>query len=80
VLRQGDYKLLLNWDRQGRVASRELYKVAPDPREEGRNLAAKESERVKRMEDALLAYLRSAKAETVQSIPTKKGKKAQEDL
>lgn len=80
VIRQGDFKLLLNWDRLGRVASRELYKVAQDPREEGRDIAANESDRVVRMEATLLAYLKSARAETVQSIPAKKGKKAQEDL
>jgi arylsulfatase A len=80
VIRQGDFKLLLNWDRQGKVASRELYRVAPDPREQGRDIAAKEANRVARMEATLLAYLKSVKAETVQSLPAKKGKKAQDDL
>src|SRR5687768_4425737 len=69
VIRQGDFKLLLNWDRQDRVASRELYKVAPDPREQGRDISGQERERVGRMEATLLAHLKSVKAETVQSMP-----------
>ena len=80
VIRQGDFKLLLNWDRQGRVASRELYRVASDPREQGRDVAEQERDRVGRMEATLLAYLKTVKAETVQSMPTKKGKKAADDL
>ena len=80
MIRQGDFKLLLNWDRQGRVASRELYRIAPDPREHGRDVAGQERERAARMEATLLAYLKSVKAETVQSMPAKKGKKAADDL
>ena len=80
ALRQGEYKLLLNWDRQGKVASRELYRFAPDPREEGRDIAKQKSERVERMQAALLAYLKTVNAETVQGMPTKKGKKSDDDL
>jgi arylsulfatase A-like enzyme len=80
AIRQGDFKLLLNWDRQGRVASRELYRVAPDPREQGHDVAGQDRDRVGRMEATLLAYLKSVKAETVQSLPARKGKKAQDDL
>jgi hypothetical protein len=67
VIRQGEYKLLLNWDKDGVVASRELYRFAPDPRETDRNIASKEPERVRQLEAALLAYLKSSGAETKRS-------------
>ena len=38
VIRDGEYKLLVNWDRKGGIASRELYRFAPDPREQDREL------------------------------------------
>jgi arylsulfatase A-like enzyme len=80
AFREGEYKLLLNWDPQGRVASRELYRFAPDPREKDRDIARQEAGRIAKMEAALLAHLKTVKAETVQSMPTKKGKKRDEDL
>ena len=79
AIRQGEYKLLVNWGRNGEVASRELYRFAPDPREEGRDIAKQDPGRADKMQATLLAYLKSAKAETVQSMP-KKGKKKDEDL
>jgi arylsulfatase A len=78
VIRQGDYKLLLNWDKNGAVASRELYRFAPDPRETDRNMAKQEPDRVRQLETLLLAYLKSAKAETAQTVP--KTTKGEDDL
>jgi arylsulfatase A len=79
AIRQGEFKLLLNWDQNGGVASRELYRFAPDPREADRNIAKQEPERADRLQAVLLAYLKSAGAETAKSMP-KKGKQADEDL
>jgi arylsulfatase A len=78
AIRQGDYKLLLNWDRNGGIASRELYHFAPDPREEGHDIASRESERADRLQAVLLDYLKAANAETAKTVP-KKGK-GDEDL
>ena len=78
AIRQGEYKLLVNWDRGGAVASRELYHFAPDPREEGRDIAKKEPARADRLQAVLLGYLKTANAETAKTVP-KKGK-AEEDL
>jgi arylsulfatase A-like enzyme len=80
VIRDGEYKLLVNWDRRGGIASRELYRFAPDPREQDRNIAEQEPERAARLQATLLAYLKSVNAETVQGMPTKKGKKSADDL
>ena len=79
VLRDGDYKLVLKLDKDNGVTARELYRVHPDPRETAaRNLASKEPDRVRRMEATLLAYLKSAKAETAKSVP--KTTKGEDDL
>jgi arylsulfatase A len=78
AIRQGEYKLLLNWDKDGGVASRELYRFAPDPREADRNIASKEPERVRQLEAALLAYLKSSGAETKKTAP--KTTKGENDL
>jgi arylsulfatase A len=78
AIRQGEYKLLLNWDKNGSVASRELYRFNPDPRETGRDIAKQEPDRVRQLETALLAYLKTANAETAQTVP--KTTKGEDDL
>lgn len=78
AIRQGDYKLLANWDRKGGIASRQLFNVASNPIEEGRDIASQEPARADALEKALLAYLKSVKAETVQAMPAKKGKASEE--
>lgn len=76
VIRQGDYKLLLNWDRSGKVASRELYHVASDPRETGREISQKEPQRADQLQAELLRYLKSVDAEPVRGAGANKNKKA----
>jgi arylsulfatase A len=76
--RQGEYKLLLNWDRKAGIASRELYRFAPDPRETDRDIAKQDPQRADQLQAILIAYLKTANAETPQSMP-KQGK-AEEDL
>lgn len=75
VMRQGEYKLLLHWNQNGSIASRELFRFAPDPREEGHDIAAREPARADAMQAALLGYLKSVNAETMQAAPKKGGAK-----
>lgn len=65
VIRQGEYKLLVNWNRNNTIASRELFRFAPDPREEGRDIARKEPARADALQATLLSYLESVNAEQV---------------
>lgn len=74
AIRQGEYKLLVTWDRNGGVATRKLYQLNADPREEGRDLAPQQPERAERMQAALLAYLKQVKAEPATAPPAAKGK------
>jgi arylsulfatase A len=74
AIRRGDYKLLLGWDRDGRVASRKLYLLSTDPREEGRDIAAAQPDRADRMQAELLAYLKAVKAEPARAPGGGKGK------
>jgi arylsulfatase A-like enzyme len=64
AIRQGEYKLMLFWNKDGSIKSRELYKVDPDPREENYNIAAAQPEKVALLEKILLDQLKSVNAET----------------
>ena len=75
VIRRGDHKLMVYWNPDGTVRSRELYRVNPDPREETRNIAAGNPAQVKELEATLLQYLKSVHAETPADIPSKRKKK-----
>jgi len=74
AIRQSDYKLLVKWDGNGGVASRALYQLGTDPREEGRDLAQQQAERADRMEAALLSYLKAVQAEPARGPAAAKGK------
>jgi len=75
AIRQGDYKLMLFWRPDGQVRSRELYRFDPDPREEGRDLAAELPDKADTLQGLLLTYLKSVNAETPKAIPAKKAAK-----
>lgn len=75
AIRMGHHKLMLFWDGQGNVESTELYVVSKNPQEEGRDIASENPQKVKNMQNRLLAYLDRVGAETVQSIPKKRKKK-----
>lgn len=75
AIRQGDYKLMLFWRPDGEIRSRELYRVNPDPREQGRDIADKETDKANDLQATLLAYLKSVGAEKAVSIPQKRKKK-----
>jgi len=76
TVRQGDYKLFLYWNKDGSIKSRELYKLEPNPVEEGNDIAAANPEKTAQLEKILLNYLKSVNAETPQSLPKKKKKRA----
>lgn len=78
AIRQGDDKLLLFWDKNGAVASRELYRFSPDPRETGRDRATEDPAKADALQSVLVAYLKSVNAETPQTVP-KKNRKGDDD-
>lgn len=63
AIRQGDYKLRIVWAPTGEVSGRELYRVNPDPREEGRDIVDQDGARADQMQELLLGYLESVNAE-----------------
>jgi len=75
AIRQGDYKLMVFWTPDGTIRSRELYHVNPDPREEGRNIADKETGKANALQTTLLAHLKSVNAEKPAKTPQKRKKK-----
>jgi len=75
AIRQGEYKLMLFWRPDGTVRSRELYRFHPDPREDGRDLAAEHPDKADALQRLLLAYLKSVDAETPKAGPAKKAGK-----
>ena len=75
AIRQGNFKLMLFWARNGTIRSRELYQFDPDPREKTRNIAARNPAKAKELEGVLLRYLKSVNAETPADIAPKRKKK-----
>ncbi|MCF7847803.1 MAG: sulfatase-like hydrolase/transferase [Kiritimatiellales bacterium] len=61
TIRQGDYKLMVNWTDTGEVSSRELYCLEPDPRELI-DLSSSNAVKVAEMENILTNYLASVNA------------------
>ncbi|QDU63114.1 Arylsulfatase [Planctomycetes bacterium Pan216] len=75
AVRQGDDKLMVTWNRNGKVTSRELYRVGADPREEGHEVTADNAKRATELEGILKEYLTEVNAETPQDMPQKKRRK-----
>lgn len=63
AIRQGEHKLVVYWQVNGKVRSRELYRFDSHPREEGRDIAGKDPATADRLQGILLAYLDSVNAE-----------------
>lgn len=57
AIRSGDYKLKVSWSKNDRIIRRALFKVNPDPREEGFDIAKDNPELVANLEKALLDHL-----------------------
>ncbi len=72
AIRQGDYKLMLNWTKQGGIRSRALYKLDTHPREEGADLAEAQPKRAAALEKLLLEYLESVDAEKAGPVAPKR--------
>lgn len=75
AVRQGDYKLMVFWKSNGTVDRRQLFLLADNPREEGRDIITENKEKAREMETALLAFLKSANAEVPADIGPKRAKK-----
>lgn len=63
AIRKGDYKLRLGWQGNGEIKTRELYEVATNPTEEGRNMIEALPDLAASLEDELVAFLDSVDAE-----------------
>ena len=63
AIRQGDFKLMLYWKKDGSVDRHELYKVYPDPTELGNEITDKHPRIGEAMRDRLLAHLFLVNAE-----------------
>lgn len=63
AIREGDYKLFVRWTSQGKIATRELYRVNVNPTEQGNGLTSKDEAKADTLEKRLLKYLSSVNAE-----------------
>lgn len=70
AIRQGEYKLMVYWNKKGEVASRALNRFNPNPTEEGRDIAKENPQKADALQNILINYLKSVNAKTVAS-PTK---------
>jgi arylsulfatase A-like enzyme len=75
AIRCGDNKLLLFWNPDGSVERCELYDLALDPREEGRDIAREQPAQVDQLQDQLMAYLDSVEAEKASDFRAQARKK-----
>lgn len=64
TIRQGDYKLMVFWKRDGTIARRELYNVGENPVEAGREISQEHPSKADSMQKTLLTFLESVSAET----------------
>lgn len=78
AIRQGDYKLMLYWNKTGEIASRKLYNFNLSPTEEGKNTVKDNPQKADELQELLLSYLKSVNAKTV-PVQSKGGKADKED-
>jgi len=57
AIRQGDFKLMLYWKKDGGIDRSELYKVYPNPTEEGNEITQENPDLAEELRDRLLAHL-----------------------
>jgi len=65
AIRQGPYKLMLFWNKDGSIKTLELSQVDKNPTEEGRNIAISEPALAEALKNKLLGYLYLVDAERV---------------
>ncbi|WP_261342098.1 sulfatase [Calycomorphotria hydatis] len=75
VIRQGDFKLLVELQANGKIKSRSLFNLAESPTEEGHDISSEQPEKVEELERTLVDYLKSVNAKTPGDFPKKKRKK-----
>lgn len=63
AIREGDYKLMLYWSKDGSVDRHELYKVDRNPTEEGNEITKKNAAIAEKLKNRLLAHLYLVDAE-----------------
>lgn len=73
AIRKDGHKLMLHWNPDGSVASRELFRLEPDPREEGRDIADADPATADRLQTLLVDYLESVGADKPAPRPRKPG-------
>ncbi|MCG6157739.1 sulfatase [Rubinisphaera margarita] len=62
-IRQGDDKLMVFWNRNGKITGRELYDLSSTPVEDGHNIAESNPQKADEMQKTLLTFLKSVDAE-----------------
>ncbi|MDA0350545.1 MAG: sulfatase [Verrucomicrobia bacterium] len=65
AIRQGSYKLMLFWNKDGSIKNLELSKVDKNPTEEGRNIATSQPAMAEALQNKLLGFLYLVNAERV---------------
>ena len=63
AIRQNDFKLMVHWNKDGTLANHELYKVYPNPTEEGNDVTDKYPALAESLRNRLLAHLYLVDAE-----------------
>ena len=74
AIRQGQDKLFIRWTPQGKIKAAELYRVDPNPTEEGHDLAAQHPQKVAALQQQLIQFLESVDAEKPKPAAPKKRK------
>jgi arylsulfatase A len=79
AIRVGDRKLMVFWRANGTVARRELFDLAGNPVEEGRDVSEENTGTADAMQSTLLAFLETVDAETPQDFPPRRRAATSED-
>lgn len=72
AIRQGEYKLMLDWNAKNEIAARHLYRLDTNPTEEEQKLEARDAGKADQLQALLLAHLKRVDAEKVRSGAGKK--------
>ena len=75
AIRDGDFKLRLEWNAKGEIKDRQLFLVGRNPTEEGNDQLANHAKKAAALEKRLLNYLEAVGAEKAKSTGKTKAKK-----
>ncbi len=73
VLLQDEYKLFLKWNGNGSISDVALYNTLKDPSEKN-DIGSSHEEKVKELQQLLLSYLKSVKAEEARTVSKRKSR------